>query len=101
MFCKAKDTERKCKEFQARAHGFLIQGINERRKAVMLLIAAKEGLRRMEAKANEKDESFDKREALLKAETLKALERQEKLLNDFDAGKPIEIAPSYITRRPR
>ena len=101
MFYKAKDTEKKCKEFQARAHGFLAQGISERRKAVMLLIAAREGLRRMEAKANEKSEPFDKREALLKAETLKVLERQEKFLNDFDAGKPLEIASDYITRRRR
>lgn len=99
VLCKAKDAEKKCQEFEARAHNFLVRGINERRRAVKILIAAKECLRQKEAKAEEEDEPFDEKEARLKAETLEVLERQVKFLNDLDAGEPVEVAPGHRLRK--
>ena len=80
---------------------FLDQGIKERRKAANLLITAKLFLLQKEAEAKRKGEPFGTTEASLKAETLKILERQEKFLNDFDAGEPVEIAPGHSLRKPR
>lgn len=101
VLCKAKDVEKRCQEFEARAHSFLVQGINERRKAVNVLIVTREYLRQKEAEAEKKGELFGETEARLKAETLKVLERQEKFLNDLDAGDPIEIAPGHSLRKSR
>lgn len=95
VLCKAKDAEKKCQEFEARARGFLVRGIAERRKAVMIMMAVKECLRQKE----EKGEPFDEKEARLKAETLAVLERQEKFLNDLDSGEPVEIAPGIRLRK--
>ena len=80
---------------------FLDQGIKERRKAADLLITAKLFLQKKEMEAKRKGEPFGVTEASLKAETLKILERQEKFLNDFDAGEPVEIAPGHSLRKPR
>lgn len=99
MLCKAKDAEKKCQEFEAHARNFLVRGINERRRAVKILIAARECLRQKEAKGEEEGESFGMREARLKAETLEVLKRQEKFLNDLDAGEPVEIAPGHRLRK--
>lgn len=99
LLCKVKDAEKKCQEFEARAHSFLVRGVIERRRAVNILIAARECLLQKEAKAEEEGEPFDEKEARLKAETLKVLERQEKFLNRLDAGEPIEIAPGHSLRK--
>ena len=59
-------------------------------------------LLKREREAKEEGKSFDKGlEARLKMETLKVLERQEKFLNDFEAGEPVEIAPGYSLRKSR
>jgi len=97
VLCRAKDAERKCQELEARAHSFLVRGINERRRAMRILIAARECLRQKEVEAD--GEPFDEKEARLKAETLEVLERQEKFLNDLDAGEPVEIAPGHRLRK--
>ena len=99
--CRVQDAERKCQEFEARAHSFLVRGIKERRVAVTLLVAARECLRQKETKAEQEGESFDEMEARLKVETLKVLERQERFLNDLDAGDPVEIAPGHSLRKSR
>ena len=99
--CKIQDADRKCREFEARGRIFLVQGIKERRTAVKLLLAARECLRQKEAEAEKKGELFGETEARLKAETLKVLERQEKFLNDLDAGDPVEIAPGHSLRKSR
>lgn len=93
--CKVQDVEKKGKESEARARSFVVQGIKERRMAVSLLIAAKECFRQKEMKAKGEGEPPDGMEASLKAETLRVLERQEKFLNGFDAGDPVEIAPGH------
>jgi len=93
--------ETKRREFEARTRSFLGQGIKERRVAAKLLIAAKACLQEKEAEAKQKGEPFGVTEAFLKAETLRVLKRQEKFLNDFDAGEPVEIAPGYSLRKPR
>lgn len=62
-----------------------------------ILIAARECLRQKEAETN--GEPFNEKEARLKAETLEVLERQEKFLNDLDAGEPVEIAPGHRLRK--
>jgi len=79
----------------------LVQGIKERKRAVRLLIAARECLRQKEIEAEKEGEPFNEREARLKVETLKVLERQEKFLNDLDAGEPVEIAPGHRLRKSR
>jgi len=79
----------------------LVRGIEERRKAVKILIAAREYLRQKEKEAEEGGGSFDEKGARLKAETLKVLERQEKFLNDLDGGEPVEISPGHRLRKPR
>jgi hypothetical protein len=99
VLCKAKDAEKKCQEVEARAHSFLVRGIIERRRAVKILIAARECLRQKEVEAEEEGETFDEKEARLKAETLEVLERHEKFLNDLDGGEPVEIAPGYRLRK--
>ena len=101
MLCKVRDAEKKYQEFEARTYGFLIQGIDERRRAVRILIAARECLRQKEREAEQEGEPFDEKDARLKVETLRVLERQEKFLNDFDAGEPVEISPGLRLRKPR
>lgn len=101
MLCRVQDAEKRYQEFEARARGFLIQGIEERRKAVRILIAARERLRQKEADAEQEGESLDEMDARLKVETLKVLERQEKFLNDLDTGEPVEISPGYRLRKSR
>ena len=101
MLCRVQDSEKKYHEFEARARGFLIRGIEERRKAVKILIAARECLRQKEKEAEQDGESFNEEDARLKAETLKVLERQEKFLNDLDAGEPVEVSPGHRLRKPR
>jgi len=101
VLCKIQDAEKECQEFEARARVFLVQGINERRRAVKLLIAARECLRQKETKVEQEGEPFDEKEARLKVETLKVLERQEKFLHDLDAGEPVEVAPGHVLRKSR
>ena len=101
MLCRVQDAQKEFRGFEARARGFLIQGIEERRKAVKILIAARECLRQKEVNAEQEGESFDEKDVRLKAETLKALERQEKFLNDLDAGETVEISPGYRLRKSR
>lgn len=67
----------------------------------MILIAARVFLQQKEKEAEQEGKSFNEREARLKAETLKVLERQEKFLNDLDAGEPVEISPGYGLRKTR
>ena len=99
VVCKTQDTEKTSEELYRRAHEFLMQGIEERRRAVKILAVTKACLLQKEREAEEKGELFDKKEALLKAETLKILERQEKFLNDLDSGEPVEISPSWRLRK--
>jgi len=73
----------------------------ERKKAVRLLIEAKVCLLQKEAEAKQKGEAFGKKEASLKAETLRMLERQEMFLDDFYVGEPVDIAPSHSARASR
>jgi len=101
MLCRVQDSEGRCREFEARARGFLLKGIEERRKAVKILIAARESLRQKEKEAEQDGEPFDEKDARLKAETLKVLERQEKFLNNLDAGEPVEVSPGHRFRKPR
>ena len=101
MLCEVKGAEKKCQEFEARARGFLAQGIKERQRAVKILILARESLLQREKKAEEDGEAFGKMEARLKEETLRVLERQEKFLNDFATGEPVEIAPGHRVRKGR
>jgi hypothetical protein len=93
-----QEAKKKCQEFEARGYSFLVQGIRERRRATILLIAAKECLRQKEAKAEQEGEPLKEIEAKLKAETLKVLERQEKFLNNLDSGDPVEVAPGHSFR---
>lgn len=79
----------------------MVKGIEERRKAARLLIAARECLRQKEKEVEQEGESFDEKDVRLRAETLKVLERQERFLNDFDAGEPVELSPSHGLRKPR
>jgi hypothetical protein len=67
----------------------------------MILTAAKNCLQKKEREAEEAGEAFGKKEAMLKEETLKVLERQEKFLNDFDCGEGVEVAPGHRIRKPR
>ena len=99
MLCRANDAERKCQEIQARARNFLVRGINERRRAVRILTAARECLQKKEAEAEEGGEPFDEKDARLKAETMEVLKRQERFLNDLDIGEPVEIASGHRFRR--
>ena len=99
--CKIRDAEKKCQEFEARARSFLLEGIREKRAAVNILIAVKVFLLQKEKEAEKEGRHFGETEAMLKAETLKVLERQERFLNDLDAGDPVEIAPGHSLRRPR
>lgn len=101
MLCRLQDAEKRYKESEARARGFLVKGIEERRKAARLLIAARECLRQKEKEVDQENESFDEKDVRLRAETLKVLERQEKFLNDLDAGDPVEISPGHRLRKPR
>ena len=81
--------------------GFIAQGVSDRKTAAKLLIAAKECLQQKEMEAKQEGGSLDEKEAFLKVETLKVLERQERFLKDLDAGKPVEIAPGRGIRKPR
>ena len=101
MLCRIQDSEKRYQEFEARARGFLVRGIEERRKAVKILIAARECLQKKEKEVEQDGEPFDEKDARLKAETLKILERQEKFLNDLDAGEPVEVSPGHRLRKPR
>ena len=79
----------------------MVKGIEERRKAARLLIAARECLRQKEKEVEQEGESFDEKDVRLRAETLKVLERQEKFLNDFDGGEPVELSPGHRLRKSR
>ena len=89
---------KKHQEFEIRVHSFLAQAIKEKKMAAGLLNAAKACLQEKERKAKQEGESFGKREALLKAETLRLLERHEKFLSGLD-DKGVEVAPSHSVAR--
>jgi len=67
--------------------------------AADLLVITRKIILQKEMEARQRGVSFGVKEAWLKAETLKLLERQEKFLNDFDAGDPVEIAPGHNLRK--
>jgi hypothetical protein len=100
-FCETQRAEKRCKELQARAHKLLEKAIDERRNAAKILVAAKECLQQKEREAEEGGEPFDEKEARLKVETLRLLERQEKFLDDLESGEPVEISPGCGFREGR